>query len=223
MASERRGMSPLALQFMKGAGMTVGLSLAGLFIGLGVGLCAGVLSARRIELPLLAFFINCYVFLVQGTPLYVQLLLMCYAVPSALGIVVNPLIAGVVTLGFNSVAYVAQIVRGGVNSIDRGQWEAAYVLGYSKWAALWHIILPQVIRSVLPGIVNEIIALIKETSILGVVGIVELTKVARDTVSRTMEPLLWYGCAALIYLCITTLLGLCARSLERTLEYDNGH
>lgn len=215
-------MSLLASQFIAGAAVTIGLSCAGLLVGLGVGMCAGVLSSRRVQMPRTAFFINCYIFLVQGTPLYVQLLLMCYAVPSALGLTVSPLFAGIATLGLNSVAYVAQIMRGGINAVDKGQWEAAYVLGYTRWATLWHIIIPQALRAVLPSLVNEIIALIKETSILGVVGIMELTKVARDTVSRTMEPLLWYGVAALIYLLITTVLGLIARYVERKLEYDQG-
>jgi polar amino acid transport system permease protein len=134
----------------------------------------------------------------------------------------SPLTAGIITIGLNSIAYVAQIIRGGVNGIPVGQWEAAYVLGYSRSATLWYIILPQMLRTTLPALINETISLIKETSIMGAVGIVELTKVARDTVSRTLEPQ-WYIVAALIYLALTGLLGLGAQALERKFDYDKGH
>ena len=215
-------MNPILHLFIQGTLTTLWVAFIGLCIGMTIGCLAGIVSSRRIGLPLIARAIQVYVFVLQGTPLYVQLLLMCYALPLLWNGQINPLTAGVITIGFNSVAYVAQIVRGGINSIPAGQWEAAYVLGYSRAATLWYIILPQMMRTVLPALINETISLVKETSIMGAVGIVELTKVARDSVSRTLEPH-WYIAAALIYLAITGLLTIAAHSLEKRFDYDKGH
>ena len=215
-------MNPLISLFISGTLTTLGVASLGLCIGMTLGCILGIIGSRRIASPLLARAIQVYVFVMQGTPLYVQLLLMCYALPLVWGGNMSPLTAGIITIGMNSIAYVAQIVRGGVNGIPVGQWEAAYVLGYSRNATLWYIILPQMLRTTLPALVNETISLIKETSIMGAVGIVELTKVARDTVSRTLEPH-WYIIAALIYLALTGLLGMGAQALERKFDYDKGH
>jgi polar amino acid transport system permease protein len=215
-------MNPLISLFITGTLTTLGVALGGLCIGMTLGCLLGIAGSRKMASPLLARAIQVYVFVMQGTPLYVQLLLMCYALPLIWNGTISPLTAGIITIGMNSIAYVAQIVRGGVNGVPSGQWEAAYVLGYSQSATLWYIILPQMLRTTLPALINETISLIKETSIMGAVGIVELTKVARDTVSRTLEPQ-WYIIAALIYLALTGLLGMGAQALERKFDYDKGH
>ncbi len=215
-------MNPLISLFITGTITTLAIALGGLVIGMTVGCIVGILSCRRIASPGIARAIQLYIFIVQGTPLYVQLLLMIYALPLLWSGQIHPITAGIITIGFNSVAYVAQIVRGGINSIPAGQWEAAYVLGYSQPATLWYIILPQMMRTVLPALINETISLVKETSIMGAVGIIELTKVARDTVSRTLEPQ-WYLIAAALYLVITGLLTVIAQYIERKFEYDKGH
>jgi len=215
-------MESLIKLFISGTLTTLLVAGIGLSIGMTFGCLLGILGARRLGFPVLARCIQVYVFVLQGTPLYVQLLLMCYALPALWQGSINPLTAGIITIGLNSVAYIAQIVRGGVNGVPAGQWEAAYVLGYSRAAALWYIVLPQMMRTVLPALVNETISLVKETSIMGAVGIVELTKVARDSVSRTLQ-VEWYLAAALIYLAITGLLSLIANALEKRFEYDKGH
>ncbi|MDQ5890432.1 MAG: arginine/lysine/histidine transport system permease protein [Candidatus Dependentiae bacterium] len=214
-------MNPMLSLFISGTLTTLWVAFVGLCIGMTLGCIAGIMSSRRITSPFIARAIQAYVFVMQGTPLYVQLLLMCFALPQILNAQISPLTAGIITIGMNSVAYVAQIVRGGINSIPAGQWEAAYVLGYSQRATLWYIILPQMVRTVLPSLINETISLVKETSIMGAVGIVELTKVAKDTVSRTLEPQ-WFLIAAGIYLAITGLLGIAAHALERKFDYDKG-
>jgi len=215
-------MNPAISLFISGTLTTLWVAFVGLSIGMSLGCIEGIMGSRRLASPLVARCIQAYVFIMQGTPLYVQLLLACFAIPQLLHIQVSPLTAGCITIGLNSVAYVAQIVRGGINSIPAGQWEAAYVLGYSQQATLWYIVLPQVIRTVLPSLVNETISLVKESSIMGAVGVVELTKVAKDAVSRTLEPQ-WFLIAAGIYLAITGLLGIIAHALERKFDYDKGH
>ncbi len=215
-------MNPVISLFISGTLTTLWVALVGLSIGMTVGCAAGIMGSKRLASPIMARCIQVYVFVMQGTPLYVQLLLACFALPQLLRMQISPLTAGCITIGLNSVAYVAQIVRGGINSIPAGQWEAAYVLGYSQRATLWYIILPQVIRTVLPSLVNETISLVKESSIMGAVGVIELTKVAKDAVSRTLEPH-WFLIAAGIYLAITGLLGLVAHALERKFDYDKGN
>lgn len=216
-------LAPTTQLFINGTLTTLWLAFVGIMTGMIFGVIGGVLTCRRLYIPVVRELMSVYVFVVQGTPLYVQLLLVYFALPMVWGGHMSPITAGLVAIGLNSVAYVTQIVRGGINAVPRGQWEAAYVLGYSTAGTLWHIILPQMVRTVLPALVNEMISLIKETSILGVIGVVELTKVARDTVSRTMEPLFWYLCVAAIYLIVTSMLGLAARYIERKMDYDDGH
>jgi len=211
------------IQIFQGLTTTVGLAFAGVGIGVVFGVLFGVLSCRRLRYRAVSRLIRIYVFVIQGTPLYVQILLIYFALPELWGGSLSSIFAGIIALGANSVAYVTQIVRAGINSVSVGQWEAAFALGYSVPSALWYVILPQMLRNVLPALVNEIISLVKETSILGVIGVLELTKVARDTVNRTMEPLVWYVIAAVLYLLITSLLNLYARRLERKLEYDYRH
>jgi len=215
-------LHPLVNLFFSGAATTLVVAILGLSIGITLGFAAGIASCKRLASPLIARAVQSYIFIVQGTPLYVQLLLACFALPTLWNGQVDPLTAGILTIGFNSVAYIAQIVRGGLNSIPAGQWEAAYVLGYSQSATLWYIIVPQTIRTILPALINETISLVKETSIMGAVGVMELTKVARDAVSRTLEPQ-WYLVAAAVYLTITGLLSVVAHFIEKRFDYDKGH
>lgn len=200
---------------MGGVGMTLFMAFVGVLIGMCGGVAGGVLSCRRLRHPLLSALISTYVFIVQGTPLFVQILILYLVLPTA------PVVSVLVALGINSTAYITQIVRAGINAIPAGQWEAAFVLGYSTRGALWHIILPQMARNVLPALLNEVISLVKETSIVGAVGVYDLTKVIRDLGARTFEPLPWYLCAAVLYLTITSILGVLAKVVERRLEYDH--
>src|SRR6202000_1452775 len=99
-----------------------------------------------------------------GTPIFVQVLICYYALPEVLGISLSPFVAGVLALGINSTAYISEIVRGGINAIPEGQWQAAYVLGLSRSKTLQGIVLPQMFRIILPSLTNELTSLIKETS-----------------------------------------------------------
>jgi len=208
---------------LKGVLTTLSLAGGGVAIGLVLGTLFGVVSSRRLWHPVISPLIRAYVFVIQGTPVFVQILLIYFALPDLWGGSLSPATAVLIALGGNSTAYIAQIVRGGINSIPRGQWEAAFVLGYSTPGTLWHIIFPQTLKTTLPALLNEVISLVKETSIVGAIGVCDVTFVIRKTVDRTMEPLFWYLCAALIYLVITSLLGMGARAVERSLEYDERH
>ncbi len=200
---------------LKACGITLGVSLVGIFCGLLFGTLFGALDCEKISFKLLRPFLRFYIAIFRGTPLFVQLLIIYFALPDALGIQLSPISAGIITLGLNSTAYLAEIVRAGINSIDNGQWNACYILGYSPISSLRFIILPQALRNVLPAITNELSTLIKESSILMVIGVPELVKVSKDIVARNLKPLEIYLLTAIFYLLMTYLLAYCTKFFEK--------
>ena len=205
-------------RLMSGALMTFVISLLALLIGFIGGTILGIFQCKKMRIPIVGYFFDGYVLLIRGTPLYVQLLIMYFAVPQLTGINWSPLMAGVITLGLNSTAYVAEIVRAGINSISIGQWEAATVLGYSSQATFIAIILPQMLRNVLPALASEMINLVKESSILALIGIAELTQVAKEIAGREYAPMTMYGAAAVIYLLFTLVLTVVVYQLEKRMK-----
>jgi ABC-type amino acid transport system permease subunit len=159
--------------------------------------------------------LNGFVWIVRGTPLFVQVLIVYYALPELIGVSFSPFIAGVIALGINSMAFISEIVRGGINAISEGQWEAAYVIGLGPLHTLKGIILPQMVRITLPGLTNELTALIKETSILMVIGVAELTKVSKDIVTRELDPMTIYLAAAVFYLLMTSSVSLVVQQMQK--------
>ncbi len=200
---------------LKAAFMTIGISAAGIFFGFILGAIIGIGDCDKLRHKYLSPFLRIYIGVFRGTPLFVQLLIIYFALPDALGIELSPISAGIITLSLNSAAYLAEIMRAGINSIDRGQWDAAYILGYSKKTTFSAIILPQALRNVLPAITNELSTLIKESSILMVIGVPELVKVSKDIVARNLKPMEIYLMAALLYLMMTLALAYVTRLIEK--------
>jgi His/Glu/Gln/Arg/opine family amino acid ABC transporter permease subunit len=205
--------------FLSGTITTILVALASFCIGLFGGTIFGILSCDHYK-SWFSLPINLYVLIIRGTPVVLQLLLVYFALPSILGINFSPLTAGIITLGFNSIAYIAEIIRGGMNAIHRGQWEASYVLGLSNYATIKTIILPQVFATVLSPLTNETIALIKETSVVSIIGLLELTRIGMNISAKTLDPMTTYGTLAFIYLTITTSISLGSTWLERKLNHD---
>jgi His/Glu/Gln/Arg/opine family amino acid ABC transporter permease subunit len=185
-------------------GVTLQVAIGAVAIGLLGGLALGILNCRKIMAPTLQAILHGFVWIIRGTPLFVQVLIMYYALPQLTGISLTPFAAGVLTLGINSTAYISEIVRAGIDAIPDGQWDASFVLGLTRWKTLKGIILPQMFRISLPGLTNELTSLIKETSILMVIGVAELTKVSKDIVARELDPMTIYVAAALLYLLMTS-------------------
>lgn len=200
---------------LQGALATIEISLVSIAIGLFGGIILGVLNCNKMGNPFSTFFLNSFVWIIRGTPLFVQVLIAYYALPEVIGISLSPFTAGVLALGINSTAYISEIVRGGINAIPEGQWEAAYVVGLKPWQTLQGIILPQMLRINLPSLTNELTALIKETSILMVIGVAELTKVSKDIVARELDPMTIYLAAAVLYLAITSSASLFAQYTQK--------
>lgn len=194
---------------------TLKISCAAILIGFLGGTTIGVLNSQRIGPSWLKALLCCFVWVVRGTPLFVQVLIIYYALPELLGFCLSPFLAGVLALGINSMAYISEIVKGGIQAIPEGQYEAAFILGLGPWMTIQGIILPQAFRIILPGLTNELSALVKETSILMVIGVSELTKVGKDIVARELNPITIYLEVAALYLVITCLLTIAAQYIER--------
>ncbi len=200
---------------LKGAFVTVEISLIAIILGLLLGIVFGILNSNRLKIWGLTHVIKTYVSLARGTPIFVQLLIVYFALPKALDVDISPFMAGVITLSFNSTAYLSEAIRAGINAIAPDQWEAAHFLGYSRLQSLRFIILPQALQNVLPSITNELIALIKESSILMVIGVPELTKTSKEIVARELNPMEIYLAAAALYFAITFSLSQLTKILER--------
>jgi polar amino acid transport system permease protein len=199
----------------QGALATLQIALVAIVIGLCGGVVVGVLNCNKLRNPISDIILRSFVWVIRGTPLFIQALIAYYALPEVLGISLSPFTAGVIALGINSTAYISEIVRAGINAIPEGQWEAAYVLGLKPSKTLQGIILPQMTRNILPSLTNELTALIKETSVLMVIGVAELTKVSKDIVSRELDPMTIYLAAAAIYLVMTSGVSLIAHYTEK--------
>jgi polar amino acid transport system permease protein len=177
-------------------------------LGLPIALCA--LSRRW---PLKAFS-TVYVWLFRGTPLMLQLFFVYYALPLFSPIMLDRFPSAVLTFVLNYAAYFAEIYRAGIQSIDRGQFEACVSLGYTRSQTMRLIILPQVVRRILPPVSNEVITLVKDTALVAAIAVPELLKSAKDAANRDVKPTA-YAVAAAIYLVLTMALTFFSRLLEK--------
>ena len=202
--------------YVDGIGKTILISIGAIAIGVIIGIVLALIkyiNKKFGKLTVLSKICDLYLTVFRGTPVYVQLLIMYFIVLVAL----PSLPIAIVTFGINSGAYVAEIIRGGLESVDDGQLEAGASLGLNKIQIMTNIVLPQGLRRALPALFNEFIALIKETSIVGTIGIIDITKVAANITARTLDPFMPYIISAVIYLVIVVGLTQLLKVLERRL------
>ena len=204
-----------------GLWITLKLSVMATIIGILIGVVGGI--CRISANPALKWSIIVYVELIRGSPLLVQILIWYFV----LGTVIDELLAayglgqipaywyGVASLACFAGAYVTEIVRGGIQSIHRGQTEAARSTGMSYAQSMWHIILPQAMRRILPPLAGQFISLIKDSSLLGIIAIRELTKATREAVTASLQPFELYMLCAVLYLLLTFGLSMFVQYLER--------
>jgi His/Glu/Gln/Arg/opine family amino acid ABC transporter permease subunit len=198
--------------FLAGVWMTAKLAFFALLFGLPIGL---LLALSRVQpVKFLRAPAAVYVEFMRGTPLLVQILFIYFVLPY-FGIFVPAFLSGVVALTMNCAAYVAEIFRAGIQSIDAGQMEAARSLGMSHWQAMKRIILPQTFRRVVPPLTNEAIALLKDSSLVSVIGLTELARTGQELASRYAAPLTIWPLVALLYLLLTFPLTRVSEYLER--------
>ena len=167
-----------------------------------------------------AFLAKTYVDIIRGTPLLVQLLIMYYVVFGSYQFIPKIFIA-TIAFGINSGAYIAEIIRGGIESVDKGQTEAARSLGFSNWQAMRLVILPQALRNSLPSLISEFIALLKETSIVGWIGLSDIMRGADNIRFETSTAFQSLFAAALIYLGLTAIFTRIMSRVERKLSNEN--
>ena len=201
---------------LKGAVMTLKLTAIGGSFGIILGTLIGL--GRVWGNKLLTVVLTVYIEVLRGTPLLVQLMIVAFGIPQILGINYPEFPAAVITIAINSSAYVAEIIRSGIQGVDKGQMEAARTLGMSRGMAFRYVILPQAFKRVIPPMVNEMIALIKESSLVSTVALVELMRTATLISSRTYKPFTAYIGAALVYLVMTLTLSQVAGAMERRLR-----
>jgi len=146
-----------------------------------------------------------YVWFFRGTPTLIQIFIVYFGVPQ-FGIKMSPFVAGVVALGINSGAYIAEIIRAGLLAVPRGQTESSVALGMSYFQAMGRIILPQVVRIIIPPVTNEAVTTLKNTSLLSTITVVELTLQAQIVIAATFRPFDFYIIPAILFLAMTTLL-----------------
>jgi polar amino acid transport system permease protein len=203
-------------QFAAGTLQTIWLAIAAfaLAIVIGLGLALARLSRRRWLSRLSRVVTDA----LRGTPALVQVLLIYFGLPQ-LGISLDAAVAGVIALGLNSGAYVGEIVRSGIQSVDPGQMEAARSIGMSHARAMRRVVLPQALRIALPPVTNEATTLVKGTSLLSVISITELTRVGQQVMGITFRPIEAFLAVALVYLVLISALSQASIALERMLSY----
>ncbi|MDR1650956.1 MAG: amino acid ABC transporter permease [Synergistaceae bacterium] len=198
--------------FLAGALVTIQASLMSVLFGAILGTVVGML--RVMPLKPVRMFAACYIYVIRGTPALIQLFFIYFGLP-ALGVNLSAMASGVIGLSLNSAGYVGEIVRGGIEAVPAGQWEAGKVLGMSYGKAMRFIVLPQALRSMLPAFGNEFVTLIKESSLLSTLAITELTQVGQQVRSVTYASFETFIIVGAMYLVMTSLTGMLLRYVEK--------
>lgn len=223
LASSQRWRAGMMLQ---GLWLTLQISVYSIFFGIIIGVCGGI--ARLSSNPAFRWLSTLYVEIIRGSPLLVQIYIWYFV----LGTMVNDLLRksgvseispvgyGVIALSFFIGAYITETVRAGIQSIHRGQIEAARSLGMSYTQAMQYIILPQALRRILPPLAGDFIGLIKDSSLLGIIAVRELTKATREAITTSLQPFEFFFTCALMYLVLTFTLSVIVQTLERRSSFS---
>ena len=208
-------------------GQTLLLALYGLLFACIIGMAVGIMSVlrNRVCRAVAAVFVN----LIRGVPMIVLAYFIFFGVPYLCNsilkvgtkVTLTALEAGSICLALNCGAYMAEIIRAGIQSVDIGQMEAARSLGMPYWRAMHRVVMPQAIRTMIPSIINQFIITLKDTSILSVIGFPELVNTAKNVVADTFLSFQTWGIVAIMYLIVILLLQWAAKVLERRLKYES--
>ena len=204
-----------------GAGVTIKITALSVALGVIIGLFVGI--ARISRFKILRVLSAIYVDFFRGTPLLVQIFLVYFALPVITGQRVDPFVAAIGSCGINSGAYVAEIFRAGIQSIDKGQMEAGRSLGMTWVQTMRYIIVPQAFKRVIPPLGNELIALLKDSSLVSVIGFEELTRHGQLIIAKTYGSLEIWISVAVIYLAMTLTISRFVAYLERRYQTDDRH
>ena len=206
---------PLLLQ---GLGLTLELAVVSLCIAMVLGIIAALMGLSGN--PVLQAINAAFVAIIRCSPLLVQAFFIYFGVTGALGIRMSAFVAGVIALSLNAGGYLSEIFRGGIQSVDPGQVEAARSLGLSSRQTTWRIVLPQAIRICLPSVVNQWCITIKDTSIICVIGLAELTRMGQQIIARTYRSFEVWLMVFVLYFVVIYALTIFARYMERKVSLD---
>lgn len=211
--------SKYSYYYISGIKTTIALSFFALLIGSVLG---GALSLMRLSgSRILKFISTVYIELIRGTPILVQISMVYFGSYVLLGIDINKFLSALIAVALNSAAYVAEIIRSGIQSIDKGQMEASRSLGVSHKETMQHIILPQAIKNILPALGNEFVTLIKETSVASVIGTADLMYSSKIVTSKSYEAFTPLVVIAIIYFILTFGISQIIRFFERRLAHND--
>jgi len=212
---------------VEGIGVTLQLTFFALILGLILGVLVAVVRSshdqlemdgkKNVVINILNKICNLYLTVVRGTPVMVQLMIMYFVIMAS---TTNKVLVGTITFGINSGAYVAEIIRSGIMSIDKGQMEAGRSLGLNYVQTMVNIIIPQAVKNILPALGNEFIALLKETSIVNIIGIKDITKWAMNVQGRTYQAFMPFIGIAVVYLVMVIVISKLIGLLERKLRNE---
>lgn len=210
------------LYLLKGLGVTLKISFFAILIGCVIGILIVLMkmsSFKLLGIRVLDVIANIYVTVIRGTPLVTQVLIIYFVVFASVNI--DKTVIAVIAFGLNSGAYVSEIIRAGIQAVDKGQMEAGRSLGFNVSKTMLYIIMPQAVKNIIPTLANEFIVLIKETAIVGYIAIEDLTKVGDIIRSRTYSAFVPLVTVALVYLLVTGLLAKGFSILERRLRISD--
>ncbi len=203
---------------VEGLGVTLKITVLATLLGVVIGLFLALIKVSQLhgrKIPVLSQLADAYLIVIRGTPVVVQLLIIYYVIFAS--VTIDKVLVAALAFGLNSGAYVAEIFRAGIQSVDRGQMEAGRSLGLNYGITKRKIILPQAVKNILPTLFNELITLLKETAVAGYIAVADLTRAGDLIRARTFDPLLPLLAVALIYLIVVVLLTKIMNMLERRL------
>jgi len=203
--------------FFEGWLITIGMSISSLFLSLLLGLLVAL--AVRSDLPLLPAICRLYVEVIRGTPLLVQILFLYYVVAHQVGLD-NRYVAGIIILSLFHAAYIAEMIRAGLDTVSATQRESARAIGLSPVQAMRFVIFPQALRQVIPPLAGQLASIIKDSSLLSIIGINEVTNAAQQINSATYSTLESFFPLAIAYLILTLPISLWSKQLERRFQYE---
>lgn len=203
-------------QLMQGLQMTLIISLSGLLGGLIIGLLAGTCRALGGTISKTVSLV--FVELIRGTPIMVQVMFIYFALPMVLPVRIDPVPAAIITIVINSGAYIAEITRGAILSINKGFKEASLAMGLSPRSTLLHVIMPLAFRRMIPALGNQWIISIKDTSLFIVIGVAELTRQGQEIIAGNFRALEVWTAVAMIYLFLTLCLSFLLKQLEKRIH-----
>ncbi|WP_371330116.1 glutamine ABC transporter permease GlnP [Klebsiella quasipneumoniae] len=201
---------------MQGLQLTLIISLSGLLGGLIIGLLAGTCRALGGAISKMVSLV--FVELIRGTPIMVQVMFIYFALPMVLPVRIDPVPAAIITIVINSGAYIAEITRGAILSINKGFKEASLAMGLSPRSTLWHVIMPLAFRRMIPALGNQWIISIKDTSLFIVIGVAELTRQGQEIIAGNFRALEVWTVVAMIYLFLTLCLSFLLKQVEKRIH-----